>query len=52
MLEYGVTYLEENERILDDMYAHMSPEGRQLAEQMADEDLEDIESEVADLEAA
>lgn len=38
MLEYGETYLSENTRILDEMFAEMSPEAVALAKHMATED--------------
>ena len=52
MLEYGETYLKDNERILDAMYQRMSPEAVELAKLMAAEDLEDIELEEGEFEDA
>lgn len=49
MLEYGETYLSENGRILEEIYAGMSPEAVELAKHMASEDMDCDEE--ADAEA-
>lgn len=49
MLEYGDTYLSENERILEEMFARMSPEAVALAKHMA---IEDTDLDEDELEAA
>lgn len=47
MLEYGETYLSENQRILNDMYAQMAPEAVELAKRMATDAVDDEEFEDA-----
>ncbi|MCM2435846.1 hypothetical protein [Agrobacterium rosae] len=48
MLEYSDAYLQENERVLDEMDSYMSEGAIALAKQMANEDM--IETELADEE--
>lgn len=43
MLEYSDAYLEENERILDEMDSYMSEGAIALAKQMANQDMSETE---------